>query len=57
MLQATPSEKPSSLFTSELTIDGNEFSDSGKYQCAAAVIGSGDLVKMDSVTLNVLGIN
>ena len=57
MLQATSSGVISSLFTSVLTIDGNEFSDSGKYQCAAAVIGSGDLVKMDFVTLNVLGIN
>ena len=57
VLQATPSGELSSLFTSVLTIDGNEFSDSGKYQCAAAVIESGDLVKMDFVILNVLGIN
>ena len=57
VLQATPSGEPSSMFNSVLTIDGNEFSDSGKYQCAAAVIGSGDLVKMDFITLNVLGIN
>ena len=45
------------MFTSVLTIDSNEFSDSGSYCCvvAAAVIGSGDLKKMDCMTLNVLG--
>ena len=43
------------MFTSELTIDSNEFTDSGSYCCVAAVIGSGDSNKMDCVTLNVLG--
>ena len=43
------------MFTSEMTIDSNEFTDSGSYCCAAAVIGSGDSNKMGCVTLNVLG--
>ena len=58
MLQSTPSAMGgmlSDMFTSILTIDSNEFSDSGSYCCVAAVIGSGDLNKMDHVTLNVLG--
>ena len=46
----------SRMFTSVLTIDSNEFSDSGSYCCVvAAVIGSGHLNKIDCVTLNVLG--
>ena len=60
MLQANPSGtngEPSSMFTSVLTIDSNEFMDSGSYCCVAAVIGSGDSNKMDCVTLNVLGKN
>ena len=58
MLQANPiaiSGEPSSMFTSVLTIDSNEFTDSGSYCCVAAVIGSGDSNKMGCVTLNVLG--
>ena len=58
MLQANSSGmsgKPSSMFTSVLTIDSNEFTDSGSYCCVAAVIGSGDSYKMDCVTLSVLG--
>ena len=53
MLQPTPSGMAGmlSMFTRVLTINSNTFSDSGKYCCVAAVIGS----KMDSVTLNVLG--
>ena len=44
------------MFTSVLTIDSNEFSDSGSYCCSAAVIGSGDMKMMnDCITLNVLG--
>ena len=43
------------MFTSVLTIDSNEFTDSGSYCCVAAVIGSGDSNKMGCVTLNVLG--
>ena len=58
MLQANPSEmsgEPSSMFTSVLTIDSNEFTDSGSYCCVAAVSGSGDSNKMDCVTLSMLG--
>ena len=55
MLQSTPSGEASRMFTNVLTIDSNEFSDSGDYCCVAAVIGSGVSNKMDCVTLNVLG--
>ena len=58
MLQANPSGmsgEPSLMFTSVLTIDSNEFTDSGSYCCVAAVIGSGDSNKMGCVTLSVLG--
>ena len=55
MLQSSSGEA-SKMFTSVLTIDSNEFSDSGSYCCSAAVIGSGDLKMMnDCITLNVLG--
>ena len=60
MLQATTtgmSGEPSSMFTSVLMIDSNEFTDSGNYCCVAAVIGSGDSNMMDCVTLSVLGKN
>ena len=60
MLQATPSGmsgEPLLMFTSELTIDSNEFTDSGSYCCVAAVIGSGDSNKMGCVTLSMLGKN
>ena len=60
MLQATPSRmsgEPSLMFTSVLTFNSNEFTDSGSYCCVAAVIGSGDSNKTDSVTLSVLGKN
>ena len=43
------------MFTSVLTIDSNEFTDSGSYCCVAAVIGSGDSNKMSCVILSVLG--
>ena len=52
VLQSTPSGEASKMFTSVLTVDSNEFSDSGSYCCVAAVIGSGE---MDCITLNVLG--
>ena len=58
MLPATPiamNGKSSSIFTSKLTINSNEFSDSGSYCCVAVVIGSGDTSKMDCITLSVLG--
>ena len=55
VLQATPSGVASTMFTSVLKFDSNESSDSGSYCCVPAVIGSGDLKKMDCVTLNVLG--
>ena len=45
------------MFTSVLTTDSNEFTDSGSYCCVAAVIGSGDSNKMGCVTLSVLGKN
>ena len=57
MLQSTPSRMGgmlSAMFTSVLTIDSNEFSDSGSYCCVAAVIGSG-ISNKNCVTLNVLG--
>ena len=60
MLQANPigmSGEPSLMLTSELTIDSNEFTDSGSYCCVAGVIGSGDSNKMGCVTLSVLGKN
>ena len=55
VLQATSSGEESKMFTSVLTIDSNEFSDSGSYCCVTTVIGSGVSNKMDCVTLNVLG--
>ena len=58
MLQANPSGMSgelSSMFTSVLTINSNEFTDSGSYCCVAAVSGSGDSNKMGCVTLSVLG--
>ena len=60
MLQANPSGmsgEPSAMFTSVLTIDSNEFTDSGSYCCVAAVIGSGDSNKIECATLSVLGKN
>ena len=45
------------MFTSVLTIDSNEFTDSGSYCCVAAVIGSGDSNKIECATLSVLGKN
>ena len=55
MLQSTQSGGTSRMFTSVLTIDSNEFSDSGDYCCVTAVIGSGVSNKIDCVTINVLG--
>ena len=54
VIQSTSGEA-STMFTSVLTIDSNEFSDSGSYCCVAAVIGSVDVNRMDCITLNVLG--